>query len=131
MFNKKKRYIAVFLTTEQGTYSVLKRKFFKPSDKTVRYVVGKSYKVDVSRPTYTKGLKLFYFIDINPKKGQLFFKANKDNNENPELIDMILRQGIISQIAGSLGKSKNAGMMSLIFAFIFGAVVGFMIAGFI
>ena len=131
MFNKKKRYIAVFLTTEQGTYSVLKRKFFKPSDKTVRYVVGKSYKVDVSRPTYTKGLKLFYFIDINPRKGQLFFKCAKDNKENPELIDMILRQGIISQIAGSLGKSMNAGTMTLIIAFIFGGVVGFLIAGFV
>lgn len=131
MFNKKKRYIAIFLTTEQGTYSVLKKKLFKPSDKTVRYEVGKSYKVDVSRPTYTKGLRLYYFIDINPRKGQLFFKHDKNNNENPEIIDMILRQGIIGQIAGSLGKNMSAGIMTLIVAFIFGGVVGFMIAGFI
>jgi len=127
----RKKYIAVFLIREQNSYSVLKSKKFNPEAKTIRFKKGSSHQIDASNPTYSRGLKMFYFIDIN--EGQLTFNGEERENEiNPELLDMIIEQNIIRQITSNFGEKMFGGqIINLIVALLFGVTIGFLIAGFV
>ncbi|GAH82198.1 unnamed protein product [marine sediment metagenome] len=59
MFNKKKKYIAIFLIKEQNSYTIVNKKFFNPTKNTIEFR-NNTYIINTSTPTYTKGLKLLY-----------------------------------------------------------------------
>lgn len=126
-FNKKK-YIVVFLTQEQSTYSVLKIKKFNPSIDTVKYLKN-TYPINVSIPTYTRLLKLYYFIDI--KEGQISF--NKNNNKSlisPEIIDLIVSRKIIHQLTSNLTDTAiKMNLMMIIIGATIGGLLGWIIGG--
>lgn len=127
--NKKKRYYAFFLVKREGTYSRLRKKRFSPTKAIVNYKKG-SYPLDVSKPTYERGLKLFYFIEID--KTQLFFSENKSSNIiSPKIIDMIMNQKIVSQLTQNLSGSGKMNLLTLFLGLFMGAMLGFIIAGYV
>ena len=126
---KKEKYIVVFLTKKHNAYSVSKKRVFKSDAKTVQFNGKKSYVVDASQYTYSKGLKLYYFIDTDA--GQLFFESSNGNEEKAEIIDAILKQSIIKQITSGLGGGFSGSIMNMILFFGLGLAIGFIIAGFV
>ena len=112
----------------EGTYTRRRKKRFNPNKTVISYKKG-SYPLDVSLPTYERGLKLFYFIEIG--KAQLFFKENKNANIiSPKVIDMVMSQKIVSQLTQNLsGQGMN--YLTLILGLFMGAMLGFIIAGYV
>lgn len=126
----KKRYYAIFLIKQENTYNVLRRKRFSPDNPIVRFKKGKAKPIKIDSPTYSRGLKVFYFVDIN--EGQLFFKNTKGSGVNAELIDMIMEQGIIKQLTANLSEKFLGGqLLMIIMSFFMGGFLGFIIAGFL
>ena len=126
----KNKYKAVFLIKREGSYCIVKKKRFIPSRLNIRYKKG-SYPIDVSIPTYIKGLKMFYFIEVD--KTQLFFAKNKNESMiSPKIIDMIMSQKIVSQLTSNLGGSAlKMSILTLIFGGIMGALIGYIVAGYV
>ena len=126
----KNKYKAIFLIKREGSYAITGKKRFRPSKINIRFRKG-SYPIDVSIPTYIKGLKMFYFIEVD--KTQLFFAKNKNESMiSPKIIDMIMSQKIVSQLTSNLGGSAlKMSILTLIFGGIMGALIGFIVAGYI
>lgn len=141
----RKKYIVIYIIKEHGTYSVLKKKRIKPTKNTVKYGRNKTYIIDTTKPTYVKGFKLFYFIEI--KKGFLDFEDNKKLPKNkkgkpeiadikqlsvnimsPEIVDMIMSQNVVKQIVSGLEGGLGINWMSLITGLALGSFIG-LIAG--
>jgi len=131
MFRKEK-YIAVFLTKKHNGYSVAKKRRFSADAETVQFKKKKSYVVDASQYTYSKGLKLYYFIDTT-NEGQLFFDSSKakGGKEKAKIIDMFIKQSIVKQITSGLGGGFSGSIMNMIMFFGLGLAIGFIIAGFV
>jgi hypothetical protein len=128
MFGKK-RYIAVIVVSEQDTYSVLRLRRFNVSNPDVRVAKNSTHPIDVSKPTYSKGLKLFYFVDIN--KGHLTFEKAK-SPLNPKIIDMILKQSIVKQLTARLSERMyGSQIVNIVIGLVIGALAGYIVAGFI
>ena len=124
---RRNKYKAIFLIKREGSFSIKKKKRFSPTKNQIRYKKG-SYPIDVSRPTYIKGLKLFYFIEID--KTQLFFSNEKSSIISPKVIDLIMSQKIVSELTTNLSGSKMAmNIMTLIFGGIMGGLIGYIVAG--
>ena len=149
MMFKKKKYYAVFLVVQEGSYSRYKKKRFRPSKNTVKISTG-TYVLDVSRPTYIKGLKLFYFINVEKADGQLPLKKKiKGKNEikdaqlsfkdrkseikiTPRMLDDLISQHIIRDLSQNLGDNKTIfNIMTFIIGAITGGAFGFIIAGYV
>ena len=152
MMFKKKKYYAVFLVVQEGSYSRYKKKRFRPSKNTVKISTG-TYVLDVSRPTYIRGLKLFYFINIEKvdgqlplvkkvkdKKGkvkivdaQLSFKDRKSEIKiTPRMLDDLISQHIIRDLSQNLGDNKMIfNIMTFVIGAISGGAFGFIIAGYV
>lgn len=149
---KKKKYYAVFLVVQEGSYSRYKKKRFQPSKNTVKISTG-TYVLDVSRPTYIKGLKLFYFINIEKVDGQLPLKKKvidkkgkvkivdaqlgfKDKKSEikitPRMLDDLISQHIIRDLSQNLGDNKTIfNIMTFVLGAITGGAFGFIIAGYV
>lgn len=145
----KKRYVVIYLIKEHGTYSVLKKKRIKPTKNTVKYSKNKSYIIDTSKPTYVKGLRLFYFIEI--KKGFLDFEkpeksasSKKVKNKkgepetaeikqlsasfmSPEIVDLIMSQNVVKQIVSGLEGGLGINWMNLITGLSIGCFIGLIV----
>ena len=126
----KNKYKAIFLIKREGSFAITGKKRFRPSKTNIRFRKG-SYPIDVSIPTYIKGLKMFYFIEVD--KTQLFFSKNKNESMiSPKIIDMIMSQKIVSQLTSNLGGSAlKMSILTLIFGGIMGALIGFIVAGYV
>lgn len=126
---KKKKYIAVIVVSEQNTYSILRMRRFRVSDVAIRVAPKKTHLVDVSKPTYSRGLKLYYFVDI--AKGHLIFDKTK-NKINPEIVDMFLKQSIVKQLTARLSERMYVSqILNIVIGLVIGALTGFIVAGFI
>jgi len=101
MFNKKKKYLAIFLIKEQNTFTIVGSKYFNPVMESMEYK-NSTYIFNHSTPTYSKGLKLFFFLDKDSKK-QLLFVKNKNEVVDTEIIDLIMSKKIIKQLTSELG----------------------------
>lgn len=125
----RKKYYAFFLLKREGTYTRLRKKRFNPNRTTLSYKKG-AYPLDVSKPTYERGLKLFYFIEIG--KTQLFFQNDKTSSIiSPKVIDMIMSQKIVSQLTQNLSGANKLNIMTLLLGVVMGAMIGFIIAGYV
>lgn len=122
----KKKYIAVFLIREQGSYNINSMRRIKPLTKTI-----KGIPIDTSIQTYSKGLKLYFCIDLTSKKQITFDKDNKPNI-NTKVIDDILAQKIISELTRDMSGSnfKNR-LYDIITGGLIGGLTGFIVAGFV
>lgn len=129
LFENKKRYIAVFVIKEQEVRVVLRKRRFKASNSTVRYK-KRTFPIDVSHPTYAKGLKLFYFIDI--KDGQVLLnEVTEESVINPEILDIILARKIVSQLTSNLANTETKmKVLSVLLGIIIGALGGFIAGGY-
>ena len=128
LIRKRKKYYAIFLVGEAGSYSRVAKRRFRPTQEKIRYRKG-SYIVDVSIPSYTRGLKLFYFYEKG-KNTHLNFGKNT-NTISPKVIDLILSQKIVSELTSNLGGSMKMQIMTLIIGALMGGFLGFIIAGYV
>lgn len=130
MNNKKRKYIAVFVVKIHEVHSILAKRKISSSSRTVRFR-KKTYIIDTTHPTYSKGLKLYYFMDI--KDGQILL--NEVTNEsiiNPEIVDMILARGIVAQLTANLGDTGfKMNLLTLLIGIALGGAFGFIIAGYL
>lgn len=150
----KKKYIAIFVVKEKDTFAYEGSKKLSPTSKTVKFKKG-TYYVDIANHTYSKGLKLFYFIDvageqlevieegektkkkeIKKKELEARKKAKEGNlelsgmNYDPEVLDMILSKNIVSQLTANL--SDNAiklNIITLVIGAVMGGLFGYILAG--
>lgn len=128
--NKKKKYIAVFLIKDQNSYSIEKKKRFNPSNKEITFR-NKTYIINPSISTFSKGLKKFFLIDINITSGHLLFRKGKESVITPEIIDMIISKKIIHQLTSNLTDTAiKMNIMMIIIGAVIGGLIGWIAGGF-
>lgn len=142
---KQKKYYAVFCIKEQGIFDRIRKKRINPANKVVRFRKN-AYVIDFGFPTHRRGLKQYFFIDI--EKGQSVAKHAKFkigesqvlfvNNEkekpimSPKLLDMIVSQKIVGQLTSNLGDSAwRMNIMNIILGLIMGGLIGYIVAGYL
>ena len=130
LLHKKNKYKAIFLIKREGSYSIVGKKRFRPSKKMIRFKRA-TYVIDVSRPTFIRALKMFYFIEID--KTQLFFGKNTERTGvSPKVVDMIMSQKIVHDLTTNLaGNAFAINLVTLIFGGLMGGLIGFIIAGYV
>ena len=133
LFNRRKKYIALLLVKEQESYSRIRAKRINPTKKEVSFR-GKTYEVDMGKYLYSRGLKQYYFIDI--EAGQLFFSENPKNLKNPmmhpEILDLVVVRKFFAQVTSNLqGQNFKLNLGIIIIGLIMGGLLGFVIAGFV
>lgn len=149
--NKKNKYYAIFVKREHGVFKRIGKRKISPMIEKVRRKKH-TYFLDMGFPTYSRGLKVFYFIDIS--KGQLLsnnteikktknkngkildvqvlFKGNdKDAMMSPKTLDMLVSQNIVSQLTSNLSDSAiKMNIISIVLGLIIGALGGYIFAGY-
>ena len=118
-FFKKKR-LAVFLIKENETYQVEGAKRIKTNN-TVSYH-GKTYIINLEKPTYQKGLKTFYFFDLLSGKPLGF--ENMGEGYDSELIDMVVSKSIIKQLVAQENQFAP-NLMIVIICLMVGIMIGY------
>ena len=153
--NKKKKYVAIFVLKEQGTFTRLGKKKFKPTNDCIRFR-KRTFILDSSFATYSRGLKQFFFIDL--LNGQTYLeqednedKANvkltkKQKREkqkevatqlklkelfiDPEITDMLISRKVIAQLTTNLNNNPiGINIMTLIIGVVMGGFIGYTVAG--
>lgn len=149
MFRLKKKYIAVFLLKERGSYSINKIRRFNPTEKIIRFQKGKACLIDINNHSFSRGLKLYYFIDI--EQGQLQFKKEDKKRKskdpkiikaealklemektyNPKYLDSVIKGSLIKQLTSSLREKINLSrILDIGLGIIVGVAVGILIGGY-
>lgn len=139
--NKKNKYYAIFVKREHGVFKRIGKRKISPMTEKVRRKKH-TYFIDMGFPTYSRGLKVFFFVDISrgqllaknteikktkSKEGkilsyQVLFKGNdKDAMMSPKTLDMLVSQNIVSQLTSNL--SDNAIKMNII-SIVLGLIIG-------
>jgi len=129
----KKKYIVRFLIKEKEIYTVIKSKRIQPTTKEISFR-DKSYIIDTTNPTYSKVLKLFFFIDIDKSDDcQLSFIKKKGNSKiTPDDIDMIVGKHIIKQLTSNLTDTAfKTNLMYVLFGLALGGAIGWIAGGFV
>jgi len=131
MLNKKKKYFVIFVVRQQGTWTRIGRKRFSPSKEAIKFRRFGTFLVNSANPTYMRGLKLFYFVDVKGKEN-ICFKGDKGSIVDAKTADMILTRKIVSQLTTNLSSDKlKLNVMTLILGVGMGGLIGYIIAGFI
>lgn len=141
--NKKYKYYAIFCKKEYGILKRLSKKKISATTKKVRYKKG-TYLLNMLFPTYARGLKVFYFLDVSGvqlltktmaeiKNKQIVFRGNdKEPILTPEMMDKLVSQNIVSQLTSNLsGDAIKMNIISIVLGLIIGALVGFITAGYV
>lgn len=128
MLNKIKKYIAVFLIKEQNSYTIVGSKRFNPTIEAMEYK-NNTYIFNHSTETFSKGLKLFFFLDKDTKKQLLFVKIKNDNIDT-EIIDLIMSKKIIKQLTSELGGIDYTSILLYVgVGLAIGGMIGYIIGG--
>ena len=140
--NKKYKYYAVFCKKEYGIFKRLSKKRIRAITEKVRYKKG-TYLLNMFFPTYARGLKVFYFMDVSGvqllskttqiKDKQVLFKGN-DNEPilTPKMMDKLVSQNIVSQLTSNLsGDAIRMNIISIVLGLVIGALSGFLVAGYV
>jgi len=128
--SKKKKYIVILVIKEQGNYNRIKKKRFKPPNFKIQYKKG-MFLVKYRYPTYVRGLKNYYFIDVETGT-QINFRKLTKGTYNPTTINLMLGQGVIRDIVSGLGEKSNVmNIMLIILGVIIGVPSGIILAGYI
>lgn len=128
-FNKRRHFV-IFVGQQKSGHSFLGQKEFEPGDDKVDFK-NRDYPISIENPTYTKGLKSYYFYNIESST-QLQF-GDVDPSIKPRLMDMIVSKSIVSQLSEDLTNETNylEVAMYLLVGFLFGGMLGFIIAQFL
>ena len=152
--NKKKKYIAIFVLKEQGTFTRLGKKKFKPTNDSIRFK-KRTFILNTSFATYSRGLKQFFFIDL--LNGQTYLEQDNQDVANtkltkkqkrekekevakllklknmkidPEITDMLISRKVIAQLTTNLNSNAiGINIMTLIIGVVMGGFIGYTIAG--
>jgi len=87
-----------------NTYSIIKKKRINPKINAIRFELGNAQTIDISKPSYSRGLDFFYFLDIN--KGQLYFEKPEVSEDSPAFTDAVLFDKVVSQLVSQMGLRK-------------------------
>jgi len=140
ILNKKQKYYVIFCKKEHGIFKRLRKKRINAITEKARYK-KRTYLLNVVYPTYSKGLKIFYFIDttkgqlvaenVEIKNRQVLFKGNSKNILiNPKTLDKLMSQNIISQLTSNLSDTlMKTSIITLIIGIAIGGPIGYIIAG--
>jgi len=122
----KKKYIAVFLTKEQNSYTITKAKRFNPlDDKFIERNL-----LNISDYTFSKGLRNYYFIDKSNKLQLSFDIYNKLPNIDVKAVDDTLARNIMCQLTKDMsGVNITKRIIDIILGLIIGGLIGFIISG--
>ncbi len=121
----KKKYIAVFLTKEQNSYTITKAKRFTPSSE--KFI--KVNLIDISNYTFSKGLRNYYYIDKANKLQLSFIKIEKINVDIKAVDDVLARE-IISQLTKDMsGVNLTKRLIDIILGAVIGGLIGFIASG--
>ena len=129
MFNKRKKYLAVFLIKEGISYSIEGKKLFSPMKNEVSFRKN-LYAINISTFTYSKGLTRFYFIDTESKHLLLFIKKTKEIKTDSEILHKIVKGSLIKQLVSELGNiDYKTIIFNLIIGLIIGGLIGYLVGG--
>lgn len=128
MFNKKK-YFAVFSIRQLESHNVIGTKRINPTTKKVSYKKH-SFLLDIEKPSYVKGNKVYYFFSISSQQQLTFYKSD-DSSINPEVIDLIMTQNIVKQLTSNLDNEFKVNMTMIIIGLIIGALSGYIVANYL
>ena len=145
--NKNKRYYAIFCVKQHGVFRREGKKRIRPSNPIVRKNKH-SFFVNFGFPTYSRGLKDFYFIDIDcgqvlaknteikklkAGNSQILFKGDRDKPLlNPKTLDLLVSQRIVKQLTSNLSDTAwKLNLITLILGLIIGGMSGYIFAGYV
>jgi hypothetical protein len=155
--NKKNKYYVIFVKKEHGIFKRMSKKRISAMTEKVRRKKH-SYFINIGFPTYSRGLKVFYFVDIS--KGQLIslnteikkkvekkikngvvksekiteaqvlFKGGDDDPiMSPKILDKLVSQNIVSQLTSNLSDGAiKMNIISIVLGLIIGALSGYLYA---
>lgn len=128
MFEKKDKYYAYFLTKKQNIYKYKKKKRIDADAESVKIKEG-VYKVDTEIPSFSKGNKYYFFIDVNAT--QIFFNKDKiPKSLHRTMLDLFLARKIITQLTANLSNQQyKLNIMLVIIGAVVGGLFGYIIAG--
>lgn len=149
---KKKKYIAVFMTKEQDAYTIQKKKKINPLKQVVS-IFNHSFIIDIAKYTFSENLSYYYLIDIH--KCQLAIKKfdfqnkKKDNLDkqteikdltieqlddieyNSELTDSVVVNSLVGQLTSNLNNKIGKRLYDIIVGLAIGGLLGFIIGFFV
>lgn len=127
----KKKYIVMFVKRELNSYEILSVKRISAISKQVIFN-KKPYPINTSNQTCSKGLKLFFLIDIT-KKCQLYFDTTNIQSMDIDVIDMIMEKHILKDLTTNMTDHSYLTMniLSLAIGIAIGAMAGFIVGNYI
>ena len=129
MFNKRKKYLAIFLIKEGNSYSIEGRKLFNPMKNEVSFRKN-LFGINISTYTYSKGLTRYYFIDTASKHLLLFEKKSKEIKTDSEILHKIVKGSLIKQLVSDLGNiDYKTIIFNLVIGLIIGGLIGYLVGG--
>jgi len=124
MFNKKK-YFAIITIRQLESHNVIGSIRIRPTTKHISFK-GHTFLLDIETPSYVKGNKIYYFFSISSRQQLTFYKIDEPLI-NPEVIDLIMTQKIVQQLASNLDNEWKMNSMVLIVGLIIGCLIGYIV----
>jgi hypothetical protein len=123
----KKRFWVLFLQKKHGSLIYLSKKKIHPTTEEVTFGKDLTHHIFVDKPSFEKGLNVFFFVEIH--QGQLFFPFGRNPLLNPKIYNAIVKEKLVPQLTmGYQGKQKvKIGIM--VFVALFGIAIGWIIRG--
>ncbi len=128
LFGQKDKYYAYFVSKKQNIYKYVKKKRISVNAEKIKFRKG-TYKIDTEIPSFSRGNKYFFFIDINGN--QIFFNKDKvPKSLGKVMLDLYLARNIITQLTANLSNQQyKLNIMILIGGAVVGGLFGYIIAG--
>ena len=130
LLKKKKKYYALILQKQEGTYNRIGKKRLRPTTKEFNFR-KKPFKINVEKPAYVRGLKVFYFFDLTTSQ-QILVGNNKSPIIDADIMDMIYSKKIVKQLTTNLNNTAwKMNLTTLILGIAIGGAFGFIIKGYV
>ena len=128
IFNQKDKYYAYFVSKKQNIYKYVKKKRISVNAEKIKFRKG-TYKIDTEIPSFSRGNKYFFFVDINGN--QIFFSKDKvPESWGKVMLDLYLARNIITQLTANLSNQQyKLNIMILVGGAVVGGLFGYIIAG--
>lgn len=127
----KKKYIAVFLLKEQGVYSISGMKRLRTiKDTLIISFKGNPYEFNITKPSYRKRMKLFYYFDMSENKQLHFHKQT--STFDPETVDKLENKKVVFQLVSGLDTPKfKMNIFYIMIGLLMGVSIGIIIGGYL
>lgn len=119
--------MVLFCSKNQDSYEILSKRKIRAGTSTVSYN-KKSYVLNLSKPSCSKGLFQYYYLDITKAEGQMLFGNHKEPVIPPEVLDMLIEQHAIKDLSSDLtGTALKINIILSAIFMVFGGFVGYVI----